>query len=53
MMAVTASQRLMSQKDRGKFMASFLNDSVVGFDSFVVFKNFGFFDDDRFSGDSG
>jgi len=31
MIAVTASQRLMSQRDRGKFMTLFLNDSVVGF----------------------
>ena len=45
-MAVTASQRLMSQKDKGKFMMSFLEDSVVGFYYFGVFCAFGLFDCD-------
>ena len=35
--AVNDNQRLMSQKDSGKFIVSFLNKSVVDFYYFAVF----------------
>jgi len=53
-MAVTASQRLMSQRDKGKFTVSFLKDSIVDFDGVLpVRAGEGFFYGYRFSDSSG
>jgi hypothetical protein len=47
--AVTASQRLMSKKDKGKFKASFLNDSVVCFCYCFFLRHLSLFNDNGFS----
>jgi len=50
--AVMASQRLMSQKDRGNCIFLFLNDSVIDFDRLIVSRELFFFDDNRLASSS-